>query len=193
MATLLLARHGETDWNRTHRWQGFTGPPLNETGRRQAEELAAKVDDLDAIYSSDSERARETARIVAARLGLSVTEDPRLREVNFGEWEGLTRQEINERYSGAFSRWDACELAEPTGGESDAAMAERVLQALSEIADRHAHDRVLVVTSGGPIRAVQAHASGIEQAVARRHFRRVDNCALLDLVIRDGSFALSEA
>ena len=193
MATLLLARHGETDWNRTHRWQGFTGPPLNETGRRQAEELAAKVDDLDAIYSSDSERARETARIVAARLGLSVTEDPRLREVNFGEWEGLTRQEINERYSGAFSRWDACELAEPTGGESDAAMAERVLQALSEIADRHAHERVLVVTSGGPIRAVQAHASGIEQAVARRHFRRVDNCALLDLVIRDGSFALSEA
>ena len=192
MATLLLSRHGETDWNRSHRWQGFTGPPLNETGRRQARELAARLHRIDAIYSSDSERARETAEIVAARLGLPVTQDRRLREVNFGEWEGLTRQEINERYAGAFSRWDACELAEPAGGESDAAMAERVLHALSEIAERHGDDRVLVVTSGGPIRAVQAHVAGIEQAFARRHFERVENCALVELAIHDGEFVLAQ-
>jgi broad specificity phosphatase PhoE len=188
MATLLLARHGETDWNRTHRWQGFTGPPLNDTGRRQAEELASRLADIDAIYSSDTERARETAEIAAARLGVPVTQDARLREVNFGEWEGLTRQEINERYEGAFSRWDACELAEPSGGESDAAMAERVLEALSEIGSRHS-GRVLVVTSGGPIRAAQAQMAGIEQEVARRHFERVENCALVEVLIRDGEFA----
>jgi broad specificity phosphatase PhoE len=193
MATLLLARHGETDWNRTHRWQGFTGPSLNETGRRQARELAARLSDIDAIYSSDTDRALETARVVAARLGLTVREDQRLRELNFGEWEGLTRHEINQRYAGAFSRWDACELAEPTGGESDAAMAERVLQALSEIAERHGDGRVLVVTSGGPIRAVQAHAGGIEQALARRHFDRVENCTLVELVLRDGVFHLADA
>lgn len=184
----MLARHGETDWNRDHRWQGFTGPPLNEKGRQQAEELARGLDNIDAIYSSDTLRARETAARAAARLGLDVTEDPRLREVNFGEWEGLTRQEIDERYAGAFSAWNACKLAEPTGGESDEAMAERVLEALSQIASRHGDDRILVVTSGGPIRAVQAHVAGIEQAVARLHFERAENCELVEFTTRDGSF-----
>jgi 2,3-bisphosphoglycerate-dependent phosphoglycerate mutase len=193
VTTLLLARHGETDWNRDHRWQGFTGPPLNETGRRQARELGARLDvDIDAIYSSDSERARETAEIVAARLGLSVTEDPRLREMNLGEWEGLTRHEIDERYANGFSRWDACELPQAPGGESDAAMADRVLEAFTEIAGRHGGQRVLVVTSGGPIRALQAHVGGIDQARSRRHFERTANCALVRCEIRDGSFELGD-
>jgi broad specificity phosphatase PhoE len=193
VATLLLTRHGETEWNRTHRWQGFTGPPLNEVGRQQADELAARLEafDIDAIYSSDTVRAVETAAIVGARLGLEVTQDPRLREVNFGEWEGLTRHEINERYAGAFSEWDARKLAAPTGGESDVAMAERVIEALSEIAAKHDDDQVLVVTSGGPIRAAQARAGGVDQALARLHFETLDNCAVLELVVRHGSFALT--
>jgi broad specificity phosphatase PhoE len=140
VAPLLLARHGETDWNRDQRWQGHSGPRLNEQGRRQARVLAAQLNDIDAIYSSDTIRARETAEIVGASLDLSVETDPRLREVNFGEWEGLTRQEINERYAGAFGRWEAFEQAEPNGGESDATMAERVLNALTEIAREHADD-----------------------------------------------------
>jgi broad specificity phosphatase PhoE len=182
VATLLLVRHGETEWNATHRWQGFTGPPLNALGRQQANELADKLSGvvIDAIYSSDAVRAVETAEIVAARLDLDVRQDERLREVNFGEWEGLTRQEINARYSGAFMEWDACKLAAPTGGETDLQMAERVLEALHEIADRHEGDEVLIVTSGGPIRAVQAHAQGVDQAIARLHFKRADNCAVLE-------------
>jgi broad specificity phosphatase PhoE len=183
---LFLARHGETDWNLDHRWQGHTGPPLNETGRRQAAELATQLDKVDAIYSSDTIRARQTAEIVGAQLGLNVETDPRLREVNFGEWEGLTRHEINRLYGGAFTRWEACEQAAPTGGESDEAMAERVLQALSEIAGDHPDGRVLVITSGGPIRAAQAHLRGVEQADARRIIRTVENCALVELVIREG-------
>lgn len=195
MATLLLTRHGETEWNRTHRWQGFTGPPLNGVGRQQAEELGVRLAelDIDAIYSSDTIRAVETAEIVAARLRLEVKEDPRLREVNFGEWEGLTRHEINERYAGAFSEWDACKLAAPTGGETDMAMAERVLETLSEIALKHESERTLVVTSGGPIRAVQAHAAGIDQAFARRHFDRADNCAVMELAISQASFTIRSA
>ncbi|MDP9286032.1 MAG: histidine phosphatase family protein, partial [Actinomycetota bacterium] len=80
MANLVLTRHGETEWNRTHRWQGFTGPPLNDVGRQQAEELAVKLEPLEihAIYSSDTIRAVETAEILAARLGLEVRQDPRL-------------------------------------------------------------------------------------------------------------------
>jgi broad specificity phosphatase PhoE len=195
MANLLLTRHGETEWNRTHRWQGFTGPPLNDAGRRQAAELAVKLEALEihAIYSSDTIRAVETAEIVSGRLGLEVQQDPRLREVNFGEWEGLTRHEINARYAGAFGEWDACKLAAPTGGESDVAMAERVVEALSEIAVAHENERVLVVTSGGPIRAVQAHAAGIDQAFARLHFERAENCAVLELVIGERSFTLAGA
>lgn len=188
MATLLLARHGETDWNRDHRWQGHTGPPLNEKGRRQAQALAASVADIDAIYSSDTQRARDTAEIVAAHLGATVETDERLREVNFGEWEGLTREEIDRRYAGAFTRWEACERPLPAGVEADEAMAERVLRALHEIADAHAEDRILVVTSGGPIRAAQAHLQGVDQTMARRRLSTVGNCELVELVIRDRVF-----
>jgi broad specificity phosphatase PhoE len=185
MATLLLVRHGETDWNAAHRWQGFTGPRLNDLGRQQARQLADRLDrtQIDSIYSSDSIRAVETARIVADRFGVEVRQDPRLREVNFGEWEGLTRQEINERYAGAFSEWDTCKLAAPTSGETDLEMADRVLDALYEIARNHQTERVVVVTSGGPIRAVQAHAAGIDQATARLGFQRADNCAVIEVLV----------
>jgi broad specificity phosphatase PhoE len=102
VTTLLLARHGETDWNREHRWQGHAGPPLNDTGRRQALALAQRLPVVDAVYSSDTERAYETAQIVAEPRGLEVRTDARLREVNFGLWEGLTRGEIDERFGDGF-------------------------------------------------------------------------------------------
>lgn len=192
MATLLLARHGETDWNATHRWQGRTGPPLNDAGRRQARALAAKLEsvELAAVYSSDAVRAIETAVAVAVPRGMDVQLDERFGEVDFGEWEGLTRQEINERFAQAFDAWDACKLGRPTGGETDLEMAERVIEALTEIARRDERARVLVVTSGGPIRAAQAHATGVDQTLARLHFPRAENCALLELGIEDGSFSI---
>ena len=185
MTTLLLARHGETDWNRDHRWQGHTGPPLNETGRRQAAELAAQIRRIDAVYSSDTQRAHETALILAERHGIDVHTDPRLREVNFGLWEGLTRAEINERFGGGFSRWLNGDSSVPDGGEADEAMAERVLAAVHEIAERHPGAHVLLVTSGGPIRAVEAHLRGVDQATARRVVETVPNCSLVELVVRD--------
>ena len=86
--TILIARHGETDWNREHRWQGHADPPLNEAGRRQALELAARLRATPpgAVYSSDLSRAQETAAIVAAAFGLELNVEPRLREVDVGEW-----------------------------------------------------------------------------------------------------------
>jgi broad specificity phosphatase PhoE len=188
LLTLLLARHGETDWNRDRRWQGATGPPLNGVGRRQAAALAAEVGDLDAVYTSGSDRARETSRIVAEPLGVSVCVDSRLGEVDFGLWEGLTREEIDERFRSGFARWLAGEAREPEGGESDEAMAERVLQALREIAARHRDGRVLVVTSGGPIRAVEAHLHGIPAGEARRRLDTRPNCAVLELAVTGGDF-----
>ena len=193
VATLLLVRHGETDWNRDHRWQGFTGPSLNDLGRRQARDLAATIDHVDAIYSSDTERAYETALILAERHGLDVQTDDRLREVNFGLWEGLTRSQINERFSGGFARWLSGESSTPNGGESDEAMAARVLAALSDLANRHGDDeRVLVVTSGGPIRAAQAHLKGVDQRLSRARVKTVQNCSLVGLVIRDGKWTAAD-
>ena len=92
MATLLLVRHGETDWNADGRLQGHTDRPLSDFGRRQARQLAEELADesLEAIYASDLARARETAEIVGGRLELPVVLEPDLREKDWGTWEGLT-------------------------------------------------------------------------------------------------------
>ena len=105
--TILLARHGETDWNAVGRWQGHTDRPLTELGRRQAAELAERLADveLDAVYSSDLLRAVETAEPVAKRLGLPLQTLPELREVDVGTWAGLTRDEVAERFPDGFRRW----------------------------------------------------------------------------------------
>src|SRR5919112_2688628 len=99
MTTLLLARHGETDWNRELRIQGSSDIELNELGRAQAHALAQELEhvELDAIYASDLSRARATAEAVAASHGLEVRLHPRLRERSFGGWEGFTREDIDER------------------------------------------------------------------------------------------------
>jgi broad specificity phosphatase PhoE len=157
---ILLARHGETEWNRAGRWQGHADPPLNEAGRRQAETLAAQLegDGIAAVYSSDLKRARETAGIVAARLGLPVTEEPALREIDVGSWSGLTRDQVRERYPEGFARWLGGELGHD--GETREALAERVVGAVERIAAAHSGEHVLVVTHGGAIRALRRHAAG---------------------------------
>ena len=159
--TLLLARHGETDWNRERRWQGHAEIELNNTGRAQARALAGELalDGAAAVYTSDLSRARETAEIVAEEIGMPVTLDPRLREVDVGEWSGLTWSEVEARFpEGARRR-----LAGETGwehGEAFEAMGDRVTEALLEIAAAHDGDRVLVVTHGGPITAAWLACGG---------------------------------
>ena len=157
---ILLARHGETEWNRLGRWQGHADPPLNETGRAQATALARELggDGVAAIYASDLRRASETARIVGDRLGLPVTQDPALREIDVGSWSGLTRDEVRERYPEGFARWLAGEIGHD--GESRDELAERVVPAVESIAERHPGELVLVVTHGGAIRALRRHAAG---------------------------------
>jgi broad specificity phosphatase PhoE len=157
---LLLARHGETDWNRVGRWQGHADPPLNVTGRRQAAALAARLagDGITALYSSDLARARETAGTVALRLGLSVVEDPALREIDVGSWSGLTRAEVAERFPEGYARWLEGEIGHD--GETREQLAARAVDATWTIARRHQGETVLVVTHGGVIRALRRHAAG---------------------------------
>ena len=107
MTTILLARHGETDWNRERRFQGHADPPLNRTGRAQAVDLSVTLmaEELAAIYSSPLRRALETAEVVAASHGLEAVPVRALREVDVGSWSGLTRAEVEERFPAQFARW----------------------------------------------------------------------------------------
>lgn len=176
MTTILLARHGETDWNRERRVQGHTDRPLNEEGRRQAAALARKLaaHPPDAVYSSDLVRAHETARIVADRLELDVVVLPELRERDFGTWEGLTDDEIFVRFPHARNG--------PWGdAESREEMLERVREAVGRIADAHPEGRVLVITHGGPVRALLTACSEDEVG-------RIPNCTVHPIGLREGSF-----
>jgi probable phosphoglycerate mutase len=158
VTTLLLVRHGETDWNAEGRLQGHTDRPLNDFGRRQAKELAERLagEGADAIYASDLVRARDTAEIIGARLGLPVVIDADLREKNWGSWEGLTG---DERVHVEFV------------GESTEEHRKRVLRAVHRIAERHPGRRVVVVTHGGSLRRIQAALNGVADPV-------IDNCAV---------------
>jgi broad specificity phosphatase PhoE len=182
VTTILLARHGESDWNRVMRWQGFADRPLTDVGRRQAAELAGRLGEteLDAIYSSDLQRAWETAEIVARSKGLTSQTTPDLREVDVGSWSGLERSEAEERFPEGYARW----LNGGEGwddGETYEQMSERVLRAIHRIAEAHEGGRVLVVAHGGSIRAVHARALGVDVHTYRR-IQRVEPNATLSAV-----------
>ena len=151
MTQFILIRHGETLWNRERRMQGHTDTLLSETGVRQARLLAQRLAqvEFDALYSSDSSRARETARSVAAVTGHELSVEPRLRERHFGVFEGLTGAEIEASYPDEYLRFKSRDpdFVVP-GGESAHAFRARALGCLHEIAQRHADDVVVVVTHG---------------------------------------------
>lgn len=187
MTTILLARHGESDWNRDQRWQGHADRPLTGLGREQARALADRLTatELDAVYSSDLERARETAAIVAEPHQLPVKELPDLREVDVGSWSGLTRAEAEERFPNAFRRWTEGEEGWDDG-ETYEQLSERVVGAVLAIAARHPCDRVLLVAHGGSIRAVHAAALGVDVHAYRRIQRVEPNATLSAVCVEDG-------
>jgi probable phosphoglycerate mutase len=191
VTTILLARHAETDWNRDQRWQGHADPPLNAHGREQATNLARRLDDvpLDAIYSSDLRRAYETAVAVAQGRGLAVVRNAGLREIDVGEWSGLTTAEIEVRYPEGFARhvdggdgWE--------NGESHAEMSARVVAAVAQITAAHPGGRVLCVLHGGTIRALLAHSEDVDLGEWRRTRRGPANGSLATIVIEAGVFRL---
>lgn len=168
--TILLARHGETDWNRDGIWQGWADPALNETGRAQARALRdeLRADPFDAVYSSDLRRARETAEIVAQPHGVPVVADPNLREIDIGSWSGLTRVEIAERFPDG---------ARPDG-ETSEQHAARAVAAVERIAREHPGGRILVVSHGGTMRR-------IHDLVSPEPYEPVANCAVVEVHFRE--------
>jgi 2,3-bisphosphoglycerate-dependent phosphoglycerate mutase len=188
MTEVILARHGETDWNRENRFQGHADPPLNALGRTQSAELAADLagEPIARVYTSPLRRASETAAIVAERLGLQVESLAALREIDVGAWSGLTREEVGTRFPDEYARW--LERA-PHGfenGETYDELAARVVPAIHELAARHPSATLLVVTHGGPSRVVQAQAAGIDYAEARRRETVLANCAVCRFAVENG-------
>jgi len=152
MAWLLLARHGETEWNREGRWQGHADVALNDRGREQARELAHWMRDepIDVIYSSDLKRAHETALIIAEQKRLPVTTDAGLREIDVGRWSGLTPDEIARCFPDMATH----------DGETNAQHLERAIAAFHRIASAHRGQRMLIVSHGKTLRVIRRHAAG---------------------------------
>jgi broad specificity phosphatase PhoE len=183
VTTVVLVRHGVTDWNLEMRAQGRADVPLNERGRGEAREVAAALSGLDvaAVYSSDLRRAAETAEAIASVHALEVRTDPDLREIDQGEWTGLTDDEIRARWPHLWGR-NRHFNARP-GGESPGQVQRRVLRALTRIAAAHPHEIVVAVSHGAAIRTVAAASLGLRGRDAAR-IRGLANGGIVSLEAR---------
>jgi probable phosphoglycerate mutase len=148
----VLWRHGRTEWNATGRFQGQTDIPLDDAGRAQAVDAARRLAALEPhlLFSSDLSRARETAAALAALTGVEVSLDPRLRETYAGEWQGCTGAEIRQRWPEDATAWRAGDpLLRVGGGETRQEVAERMAEAVRNIADKLPDDGLAVLTTHG--------------------------------------------
>lgn len=158
---LYVTRHGETDWNVFSRIQGQTDTPLNETGVRQAKELAERLleekPEIGKIYASRQKRAYETAKIVAEKLQAEVVVKDGLEEISFGKWEGYTWKQVKELFSDEYKEWhENRRYKVPPEGESYQQLLERLLPALQEISREEKED-VLVVTHSAVIMTLMSY------------------------------------
>ncbi len=154
---IYLVRHGESTWNAQRRWQGVADPPLSEAGVEQAGRLARRLRSagLAAVYASPLQRALQTARIVAEACGLAPRVVEGLREVSFGEWEGLPAEEVERRYGPLLSRWWVRpDLVRIPGAEDLEEARRRVMEAVGDVAAAHPQAAVAVVAHGGVNRLV---------------------------------------
>lgn len=193
MTRLLLVRHGESVWNADGRWQGQADPPLTERGRDQARHAAASLGSIDAIVTSDLERAADTGAIIARELGVDhLAVEPRLRERDAGPLSGLTRAEIHRIHPNllpddpaGFEPGEGGEPRWPDGWESDDSLWARVSLALEATAAAVPGGDVLVVTHGGVMYAVERRLGGPGRG-------RLSNLMGVHVTAATGGFVLGE-
>jgi len=170
---IYMVRHGQTAWNADGRFMGQLDIPLDKTGLAQAARVAERLRSLrpQAIYASDLQRAWQTAEAIQREIALDavtkpapqITPEPRLREMAFGEWQGLTYTEIQENYPEQVKAWMTdLEGFHPPGGESLVEMTGRLKSALEDILTRHADQTVLLVAHGGSLQTLITLVTGLE-------------------------------
>ncbi len=162
ITTVLLIRHGQTDWNKIGRWQGHTDIPLNDSGHQQARLLAHRLATwpISVIYTSDLKRAVQTADLLGTKLGLVPIKEPALRERNGGFFQGLTREELQARFGEEWRRVRQDGLA-PPNGESDLDLAMRVEAAFQQMVSRHKGDMIAMISHGGALKVLISHILGL--------------------------------
>ena len=170
-ATLMLVRHGQTDWNVNGRYMGWTDEGLNEEGLRQAGMLARRLDrwPLSAVYSSPLRRAWRTAEIVAGPHSLPVQKVEDLGEMRIGAWEGMYAGDIAARYPELWKTWRANpgDFRMP-GGESLGEVRQRTVRAFNRMMDGSEGNMVLAVTHDVVVRLLAAHCLGVSEDIYRR-------------------------
>lgn len=188
---LLVVRHGVTEWNRAGLAQGMADIDLDEEGRRQAHAVAATLAsfDIDAVLSSDLSRAVHTAEPIAQRHGLDVVQDPDFREVDQGEWTGLTTAEIRRRWPDLWG--PARHYSARPGGESPQQVRRRMLRAVARVVGGHPGETVVIVSHGAAIRWLSAEALGYDDRRAAR-IRGLSNAGVvtMDARVEDGGVVL---
>lgn len=188
---LLVVRHGITEWNRGGFAQGMADIDLDEEGRRQAEAVAASLSsfDIDAVVSSDLSRAVHTAEPIAQRHELEVVQDPSFREVDQGEWTGLTTDEIRRRWPDLWG--PARHYSARPGGESPGQVRRRMLQGVARVIRTHPGQTVVIVSHGAAIRWLSAEALGYDDRSAAR-IRGLSNAGVvtMDARLEDGRVVL---
>jgi len=190
---VFLVRHGATAWNLEKRAQGHADIELNDEGRRQAIHVANELthEQIDAVYASDLKRARDTGTAIAAAHGLEVQTDPDFREIDQGDWEGLTTEEIRGRWPDLWG--PNRHYNTRPGGESPLQVRTRALAALARVVEAHPGGRIVVVSHGGTIRWISAEALGYDDYRSRR-IRGLGNGAVVSMsaLVDDGRLVLSD-
>lgn len=195
MTRLVLVRHGETVWHGENRYAGTTDVALTDRGWDQARQLAdwARTAGLAAVWASTLSRATLTASLCAEAGGTELRIDPRLRELDFGDAEGLTSAEMTQRFPEALDAFRSDPVARHLpGGEHPADAAQRFTQCLHDIAADQPDGRVLVVAHTTAIRLTLCKILGIPLREYRRLFPFVRNCSLTEIELRDGQFSVIE-
>lgn len=188
----LLVRHGRTEWNRVERFRGRADVPLDEVGVAQAEATAARVAgewQPAAIYASPLSRALRTAQAIAARLGLDVQPEPALIDIDYGEWQGRTPEEVRQRWPSELEAWvHAPQRARIPGGESLSEVRQRAVQVVKRLAEQHADQTVVLVAHTVVNRLVLLAVLGLGND---RFWRlRQEPCALNVFETEKGDFTL---
>ena len=165
MSPLLLVRHGNTEFNSALKFQGHSDIKLSYTGYRQAERLRDRlaVEEIDTIYSSDLSRALATAEIISSRHKISIITCPELREINFGELEGLTFEEISQSHPEISQSWaNLSHTLKFPGGESFEELNNRVMIFIDRLKEHDSGEKILIVAHGAPLRLLICQLLGID-------------------------------
>ena len=192
MTTILMVRHGESEANRMGIFAGNFDADLQNRGVKQAEttaEFIANTYKVDKIYASDLKRAFKTGKAIGDRLGLDVEPDRRLREISAGEWEGMTFNELGEKYKEAYSVWMTdVGNARCTGGESTRELGARVLAAITDIAEANEGKTVVVATHATPVRVMQVYTQGGGDFNVMKDIKWVSNASVSEFIYENGKF-----